>query len=362
MNFDHLISIDLHTTCPYKGVASYYARANDPERPVAWHYPEPRLESLALERHLAYNGNEVDIEVLGRDADAAKRTRRQRPDSRITPTRIAPAQDGVSINVRDLDAVGALSSSHPAKPGEFHFEPSDRHVRASIGDTTIVDSRAPGLVWEPGAPAPNYVFAREDVRTELLHPSQHHATPQVRQWYDLELNGTVHPLLAWEYALHDLTDYLAVGWPRPGTAGINHWYEEAEEVFAHPRDPYKRVDALASSRHVEVLVDGLKVADTTHPVLVFETGLPVRYYIPPADVDFSYLHESELTTRCPYKGIAHHWSVQTPTSIQANLAWSYPSPIAAARPIAGLLAFYDEKVHIIIDGKPSPAPHAEILP
>jgi uncharacterized protein (DUF427 family) len=91
---------------------------------------------------------------------------------------------------------------------------------------------------------------------------------------------------------------------------MDHWYEEDEEVFVHPRDPYHRVDILESSRHVKVRVNGEIVAQTQQPKILFETGLPPRYYIPPEDVREDVLIPSEKSTRCPYKGIASYWSVE----------------------------------------------------
>lgn len=109
---------------------------------------------------------------------------------------------------------------------------------------------------------------------------------------------------------------------------MDHWYEEEEEeVFVHPRDPYKRVDAILSSRHVRVVVNGVTVAETRRPTLLFETGLPTRYYIPPEDVRMELLEPAHSVTRCPYKGIASYWSVKVGEHVFRNLVWSYQDPI-----------------------------------
>ena len=94
---------------------------------------------------------------------------------------------------------------------------------------------------------------------------------------------------------------------------MDSWFEEDVEVYTHPRDPYTRVDALPSSRHVVVEVDGVKVADSTHPTLLFETGLPVRYYLPKTDVRFDLLTPTDHHTRCPYKGTASYWTLNSTT-------------------------------------------------
>jgi uncharacterized protein (DUF427 family) len=110
---------------------------------------------------------------------------------------------------------------------------------------------------------------------------------------------------------------------------------------------------------VEVYVDGVKVADTHRPVLLFETRLPTRYYIPAEDVNFLHLQETDLVSTCPYKGKARYWSVKTGENVRENIVWSYPSPVAAAAPIKGHLALYNEVVDIVIDGVPLARPESE---
>jgi uncharacterized protein (DUF427 family) len=256
-----------------------------------------------------------------------------------------------------------LTRRHPVPPGGFTFEPSERHVRGVIAGIDLVDSYAPTLVWEPGQAVPGYVFPRADIRTDLLRPAatapSHGRHPRVSQWYDVEVNGVVYPNLVFQYELSALEEHLAVDWFRREEPGVEHWYEEDEEIFRHPRDPYKRVDPIRSSRHVEVYVDGVKIADTRRPVLLFETRLPIRYYIPAEEVDFTHLEETDLVTTCPYKGNARYWSVNTGENIRQNIVWSYPSPITAAAPIKDHLAVYNEVVDIVVDGVPLARPESE---
>ncbi len=256
----------------------------------------------------------------------------------------------------------ALTRRHPVPPGGFTFEPSERHVRGTIGSVTLVDSHSPVLVWEPGQAVPGYVFPRADLREDLLHPGSapdHDRHQQVRQWYDVEVDGTVYPALAFEYDVDGLDGFIAVDWFRRQEAGVTHWYEEAEEIFRHPRDPYKRVDPIPSDRHVEVFVDGLKIADTRSAVLLFETRLPIRYYIPALDIDFTHLIETDLSSTCPYKGDARYWSVQTPEGLRENIIWSYPDPIGAAVAIKDHLALYNEVADIVVDGETLARPESE---
>jgi uncharacterized protein (DUF427 family) len=257
---------------------------------------------------------------------------------------------------------GELTRRHPVPPGAFTFEPSERHVRGLIGDVELVDSHAPLLVWEPDQAVPGYVFPRADVRANLLRSApapadRRHA--QVKRWYDVGVDGSVLPALVFEYEVAGLEEYLAVDWFGREEPGVEHWYEEDEEIFKHPRDPYKRVDPIPSSRHVEVYVDGVKVADTHRPVLLFETRLPIRYYVPREDIDFTHLLETDLSSTCPYKGNARYWSVITDDRVRENIVWSYPSPITAAVAIKDHLALYNEVVDIVVDGVSLARPESE---
>ena len=134
------------------------------------------------------------------------------------------------------------------------------------------------------------------------------------------------------------------------------WYEEDEPIYVHPRDPYTRIDILQSSRHVEVYMAGTKVADTTQPRLLFETGLPTRYYIPATDVRMDLLSHSDLRTECPYKGTAHYYNATIDGETLENLIWWYPAPVAESQNISGYLAFYNEKLDIVVDGVPQERP------
>jgi len=133
--------------------------------------------------------------------------------------------------------------------------------------------------------------------------------------------------------------------------------EEDEEIFKHARDPFKRVDALPSRRHVRVVIDGQTVAETRRPTLVFETNHPVRYYIPQEDVRVDMLAPSATTSRCPYKGAASYWSVRIGNESFADLVWGYMSPIPECPKIAGLVCFFHEcGCDIYVDGELIPRP------
>ena len=138
------------------------------------------------------------------------------------------------------------------------------------------------------------------------------------------------------------------------------WYEEDDEVFVHPRDPYHRVDVMNSSRHVKVVIDGEVVAETDQPRLLFETGLRTRYYMPKVDVRMDLLEPTPTATACPYKGNAVYWSAEIGDQVFPDIVWSYPFPMPECTRIQNLLSFYNEKVDVYVEAgvavEPEPAP------
>ncbi|MGC0328364.1 uncharacterized protein (DUF427 family) [Streptomyces sp. SAI-170] len=238
-------------------------------------------------------------------------------------------------------------------PEGLLWEPSERWVRGVKGEVTVVDSRHPVLVWEPDVPVPCYAFPREDVRTDLLHPAADPPTGAHRGagiFYDLRSGPEQVANAAWTYPAADLAGHIAFEWFRRWGSGLDHWYEEEEEIFVHPRDPHKRVDALPSSRHVQVEIAGTVVADTHRPVLLFETGLPTRYYLPREDVRLDLFEPTDRRTGCPYKGTAEYWTWQGGGEVPRNILWSYAEPLPAVAAVKGLLAFYNEAVDLTVDG------------
>ncbi len=127
---------------------------------------------------------------------------------------------------------------------------------------------------------------------------------------------------------------------------MDHWLEEDEEILGHPRDPYHRVDILQSSRRVKAVANGETIAETNRPMALFETGFPPRYYLPTEDVNMSLLAPSGTKTRCPYKGLASHWSVEANGEKVEDAVWSYPEPLSEASRVRDHLCFYDGKVSV----------------
>ena len=134
-------------------------------------------------------------------------------------------------------------------------------------------------------------------------------------------------------------------------AAMQEWLEEDEPIYVHPRDPYKRVDVLGSSRHVRVALDGVTLAASSQSRILFETSLPPRYYLPLSDVRFDLLRPSDTQTRCPYKGTATYWSVEVNGVVHEDLVWIYRSPLPESQKVAGLACFYSERVDLFVDGE-----------
>lgn len=220
--------------------------------------------------------------------------------------------------------------------------PSERWVRAQLGEEFVVNTKRPILIWEHDK-YPTYFFPREDVRMDLLEEA---GGTSSRAFWDVKVNGENVKRAAYAYiGQPELVGYLTLKWHE-----MDHWFEEEEEVFVHPRDPFKRVDVMPSSRHVRVEIDGVTVADTKRPSLLFETSLPTRYYIPEEDVNMEYLTPTDSHTKCPYKGTASYWDVTVDGKVHKDLVWSYPEPIPECPKIKGLLCFFNEKVDLYVDG------------
>jgi uncharacterized protein (DUF427 family) len=220
-----------------------------------------------------------------------------------------------------------MAALYPRPPfDDLTYYPTSRWIRGTRGKDTIVDSRRAVLVWEPGKKVPIYAFPREDV------------TPGT---------GPAAPFPGRGFADPDLDEYITIPWD-----SLDHWFEEDEEVFVHPRDPFVRIDALKSSRHVRVERNGQLLAESDSSILVFETGLPTRYYLPEHDVDPSLLTDSDLRTGCPYKGFASYRDVLLDGRRHPGLFWSYQAPFREVAEIKGYLAPYNERVDLIIDGHP----------
>jgi uncharacterized protein (DUF427 family) len=240
-----------------------------------------------------------------------------------------------------------VSTEHP----QVEVLPCPKRVRVVFAGQVIADSRST-LLLRGKRRLPVYYFPRKDVKPEHLH------TTSVTS--DHELGGrTTHFALAsgerrvedgaWSFpepphpVLAPLADRIAFAWK-----AADAWFEEDEEVFVHARDPHVRVDTLQSSAHIQVIIDGVVVADSRRPVMLVETNHPVRWYLPEDDVRMELLTFSPKTTRCPYKGVASYWSATINGKTHENIAWQYRDPIPEIPKIRGLISFYTEMVEAVL--------------
>jgi uncharacterized protein (DUF427 family) len=235
--------------------------------------------------------------------------------------------------VNPAEAREVDSSRYPPHLSEAGFmQPCPRRIRARRGGRTVLDTLRAFYVWEiPHYPA--YYLPIEDVDGSLL------TLPSTQTFENGPFAGLAH-----------------VDWD-----AVDAWFEEDEEVFGgHPRSPYARVDAIRSSRHIRVEIEGVVLAESTAPVLLFETGLPTRHYIQRTDLHFTNLERTETVTYCPYKGTtSDYWSARIGDALHEDIAWSYVYPAPEVIQIAGLVAFYDEKVDTFLDGVPVARPRTK---
>jgi uncharacterized protein (DUF427 family) len=242
--------------------------------------------------------------------------------------------------------------------GRVRAEQGAKRVRAYLAGRLVADTVRPWLVWEvPYYPA--YYIPAGDVVAELqpAGKTEHSPSRGDADVYDVQAGDATAASAALRYPdspLEPLRDLVRIAWD-----SMDEWLEEDEPVYVHPRSPYTRVDILASSRHTRVEVDGVTVAESARPYILFETGLPPRYYLPLSDVKMEFLRASDSQTHCPYKGTAGYWSVDAGQGVRSDLVWIYRTPLPESQKIAGLACFYNEKVDMYIDGEPVERPHTK---
>ncbi len=234
------------------------------------------------------------------------------------------------------------------------MEPCAKWLRVMHNGEYIANSKRAMLLHEVGH-TPVYYFPKEDVRMDLMVPSDHVTQCPYKgdaEYWTLKVgdaDGSENALWAYPQPFDicpDISSYVAFYWNK-----VEHWFEEDEEVYVHARDPYKRVDAIPSTRNVKVVAGGQTVAETNRPTLLFETGMPLRYYIPVTDVRMDMLEASEKSTRCPYKGQSNYYSVKGVEDGQ-DMAWYYRYPTQEAVRIANMVCFFNELVDgIYVDGE-----------
>jgi uncharacterized protein (DUF427 family) len=240
--------------------------------------------------------------------------------------------------------------------GILYFEDNPRRIRAIFAREVVADSTRVKLLHESGR-LPVYYFPPEDVRLGFLEPSQRTDTSRIKgtaRFWTVRVGDRVAQDAASSWSEPLLEGHITLAWD-----AMDEWFAEDDQLFGHPRDPYSRIDVHKSTRHVRILRDGVVLADTRRSKILFETGLPPRYYIPAEDVSTELLVPSPTRTRCAYKGSASHWSVRVGDRLVDDLVWSYPEPQLDAEPVRDLLCFYQERVELELDGELQTRPRTQ---
>jgi uncharacterized protein (DUF427 family) len=256
--------------------------------------------------------------------------------------------------------------------GELRHEPTAKRIRAVLDGGTVVDTTRALLVWEPRRIVPSYAVPTDDIAAELMPADVAAADATGNLGAHMpELSG--RPVLdpSIPFAVHSTegraADLRAGKQNRPGAGfypadpglagyvvldfgAFDAWHEEDALNVAHPQDPFHRVDVLPSSRHVCVELDGHMLAESSRPTLLFETMLPTRYYLPHDDIRAE-LTPSSTRTYCAYKGQASYWSAATGDRVVPDLGWTYQQPLHDAAQVRGLIAFFNERLDVIVDGE-----------
>lgn len=253
----------------------------------------------------------------------------------------------------------ALGQTLHRELGSLRYEPTAKRIRARIAGVTVIDSTRAVLVWEPDRVVPSYAVPAEDLDADV-QPDPEPPASSDAPILDPTTPFTVHrgdgePVLLRSGSTqahgYRLVDPDLAGYVELDFDGFEAWWEEDEPISGHPRDPFHRVDIRQSSRQVRISLDGQPLAASDHPTLVFETHLPVRFYLPREDVLVD-LESSPLSTTCAYKGDASYWSVEVDDHRRDDLLWSYESPHPEAVALTGLVGFFGERVDIEVDGAP----------
>lgn len=252
--------------------------------------------------------------------------------------------------------------------GELRWEPTAKRVRATVGGQPVLSTSRARLVWEPGRVVPYYAVPEEDLDaglepapgfageepgvvslpdgTRIVTPGhfEYHTTDG--ETLTVRLGAAQLAGAAFRPADPDLAGYVVLDFD-----ALDEWFEEDEPIVSHPRDPFSRIDIRQSSRQVRIEVDGTVFADTQRPRLLFETGLPVRSYLPREDVRLDLMQPAETRTLCAYKGEASYWSFDG-----KDIAWTYEQPLVDCAQITGMVCFFDERVQTFVDGEPQERP------
>jgi uncharacterized protein (DUF427 family) len=274
---------------------------------------------------------------------------------RVTKCIFGPGCDSFGLrppSALPCDPVHTGAMSNEPRP-RVRTEPSHKRVRIFLGGEMVVDTVDALYVWENPAYPQYYLPIKEVAAGVLIETAATRRSPSRGEATVFTVQGGGHRAeeAAWQHRdspVEELRDRVRFEFD-----AMDAWFEEDEEIFVHPRSPDTRIQILPSSRHITVSVDEVLVAESHHPTFLYETGLPRRTYLSKLDVRMDLLVPTDTSSRCPYKGTARYWSMRDGL---ADVAWSYPTPLRESAQIAGLVAFYDERVDVAVDGVLQPRP------
>ena len=231
----------------------------------------------------------------------------------------------------------------------LYAEPLRRRMRAELGGRTVVQSDDAVLLFEPGR-YPVAYFPIADFADGALAPIERrtdHSELGETAWFEVVGGTRSAPRGAWQHVA--LPDHAAIvdGKVALAWGAMDAFYEEDDRVLGHAADPYHRIDVRQTSRHLVVRAGGRVVADTTSPLVLYESGFAPRWYVPRDDANDEELAPEELRTFCPYKGIASYYEIDGVD----HAAWSYRSPIDDMPAIADLVSFEPDRVEVTLDGE-----------
>ncbi len=287
--------------------------------------------------------------------------------------RRGPGVDGVG-SPRKSRAMALRFADHEfAASSQLRWHPEAKRIRAFVGGVTVVDSTHARIVWEPRRVVPSFAIPIDDIDATLiagganrvdehsvrlgdglpvLDPSTPFASHSTEgRPFDIVTDSSTLRSAAFAPADSDFDGYVIVDFD-----AFDEWREEDEVLVGHARDPFKTVDTRRSSRQVEVVIAGVTIGSSTRSMMLFETYLPTRYYLPRADVRMDLLVPSDKRTVCAYKGQARYWSAEVDGTLVPDVAWTYEDPHNYATRVKDMISFFNERVDIWVDGEAIPRP------
>ncbi len=244
--------------------------------------------------------------------------------------------------------VGRFLVAHPLPDRLLYAEPLRRRMRVRFGGAWIADSEHVVLLHEPGR-YPVAYFPQISITAGALEPSEHttrHPDLGLTSWYTVCAGEHRRPRAAWQHTelpahANELQARVAFAWP-----AMDAFYEEDERIVGHAADSYHRIDIRQTTRHLQVRSGDRLVADSTRPLVLYESGFAPRWYVPSSDIEGSALTPVEGQTFCPYKGLASYYDIAD----ARRAAWSYQNAWTEVARISGLVSFEPDKVMVHLDG------------